>query len=88
MKPYIDYETSDGCIREFNTNDDELEWHRDQNDREIEVLEGSDWYFQFDNDLPFIINKTNTVFIPKETFHRLHKGKDKLVLKIREYKNG
>ena len=88
MKPYTDTQLDDGWIREFDTNDDELEWHRDENDREIEVLEGSGWLFQFDNDLPFIINKTNTVFIPKETFHRLHSGTDKLVLKIREYKNG
>ena len=88
MKPYTDTQLDDGWIREFDTDDDEPEWHRDENDREIEVLEGSGWLFQFDNNLPFIINKTNTVFIPKETFHRLHSGTDKLVLKIKEYKNG
>jgi len=89
MTAYVDYDRDGDCwTREFDNNSDELEWHRDRNDRLIEVIEGTNWMLQFDNDLPFIINKTNTVFIPKETFHRLHSGTDKLVLKIREYKNG
>jgi len=88
MTAYVDYDRDGDCwTREFDNNSDELEWHRDRNDRLIEVIEGTDWMLQFDNDLPFIINKTNIIFIPKETFHRLHSGTDKLVLKIREYRD-
>lgn len=85
---YEDYDQSEyEWIREFDpsTNENELEWHRDKNDRHLEVLEGTGWLFQFDNGFPFYINISNTVFIPKETFHRLHKGDNKLKIKIKEY---
>jgi hypothetical protein len=89
MKPYLDYEKEGGVwIREFNDRTDELEWHRDETDRLVEVIEGDGWMFQYDNDLPFSINSSNTIFIPKETFHRLHKGKNKLKIKIKEYSDG
>lgn len=84
MSAYTDYQLNDGWIRTFDSNENELEWHRDEKDREIEVLEGSGWLFQFDDDLPFFINRRNTVFIPKNVFHRLHKGIGKLTLKIKE----
>jgi hypothetical protein len=84
MKPYVDYEKEgDVWIREFDNDTNELEWHRDETDRLVEVIEGDGWMFQYDNDLPFSINSLNTIFIPKETFHRLHKGKNKLKIKIK-----
>lgn len=86
MKPYLDYEKEGGVwIREFNDETDELEWHRDETDRLIEVIKGDGWMFQLDDELPYIINKSNTIFIPKETFHRLHTGRTNLIVKIREY---
>jgi hypothetical protein len=91
MKPYIDCErVGDIWFREFDdsANEHELEWHRDKKDRLIEVVEGDGWMFQYDNDLPFLINSTNTLYIPKETFHRLHKGKNRLKIKIEEYADG
>jgi len=85
---YFDNEKSDNTwIREFESVSNELDWHRDKNDRSIEVLDGNGWMFQFDNELPHFINKGNTVFIPKDTYHRLHKGNDKLIIKIEEYEN-
>ena len=57
MKPYLDYEKEgDVWIREFNDETDEFEWHRDETDRLVEVIEGDGWMFQYDNDLPFSIN--------------------------------
>ena len=86
MTVYVDCD-KDGDIwtREFENNTDELEWHRDRHDRLIEVIEGSGWMFQFDNELPFIINKKSTLFIPKDTYHRLFSGAGKLKIRIKEY---
>ena len=55
MKPYIDLETTDKYIvREFSQNIDPIEllWHRDDEDRTVEVLKGEGWQFQRDNELP------------------------------------
>jgi len=85
---YTDTKKEDNTwYRTFSNTDKELEWHRDSHDRLVEVIEGSDWMIQFDNDLPVNINKTNTIFIPKGVYHRLHRGNDKLVIRIKEYKN-
>ncbi len=61
-------------IREFSTDVDthELEWHIDKEDRTIEVIENIDWQFQLDNNLPQLLKET--IFIPKETYHRVIKG--------------
>ena len=89
MKPYVDYERDcDIWFREFDDDTNELEWHRDETDRFVEVIEGDGWMFQYDNDLPFLINSSTIMFIPKETFHRLHKGENKLKIKIKEYADG
>jgi hypothetical protein len=87
-KPYTDTRISDTeWIREFDpyvTESEEYIWHRDFNDRTVTVLEGSDWQFQFDNELPIIINKYNEIFIPKLVYHRLIPGKEKLIIRIKE----
>lgn len=69
-------------IREFDQNIDskELVWHRDKEDREIEVLENENWFFQMDNELPKLLKEK--IFIPKESYHRVIKGDGKLVVKI------
>ena len=55
-KPYTDLKVTPQCIvREFDQEIDpvELLWHRDDEDRVVEVLEcGEGWKFQYDNDLP------------------------------------
>lgn len=86
-KPYID-EIFDGYkIRTFdpnNTDCSDYVWHRDTNDREIEVLEGDDWFLQFDNELPHIINTHNKIFIRKMIYHRIIPGTTTLRIKINE----
>jgi hypothetical protein len=85
---YIDEKLSDtSWIREFDpeiTESEEYVWHRDLNDREVEVLEGEGWKFQFDNDLPFFINRNNSIQVPKMVYHRIIPGKTKLRIKINE----
>ncbi len=68
-------------IRIFNqeVDEDELVWHRDREDRIVEAINDTDWQFQFDNKLPQKIDK---IFIPKDTYHRIIKGKGNLKIKV------
>ena len=72
-------------IREFSADVDthELEWHIDREDRTIDVLENNDWQVQLDNNLPILLKET--IFIPKETYHRVIKGTGNLKVKITKH---
>ena len=83
MTPYTDLEITDQyIIREFNENIDPIEllWHRDDEDRTIEILEGIDWMIQLDNQLPTLLN--SYIFIPRGMWHRTIKGEGPLRIKI------
>jgi hypothetical protein len=84
MKPYNDIKKENHFIRTFDKNVDssELVWHKDKKDRYIEILEGNDWFFQFDNEFPKPLNEIK--YIPKNTYHRLIKGDTNLTIKIIE----
>ena len=70
MKPYKDSSN----IRVFSKDVKPLElvWHKDDEDRNIEILEGEGWKFQFDNELPLTLTKGDRIFITK---HRIHMKK-------------
>ena len=83
MTPYTDIEVTDKyIIREFNENIDpiELMWHRDDEDRTIEILGETNWKVQLDNELPTSLNQP--IFIPRHKWHRVIKGEGNLKLKI------
>ena len=83
MRPYIDIERTDSyIIREFNENIDPIEllWHRDDEDRTVEIIGETDWKLQLDNQLPTSIN--SPIFIKKHEWHRVIKGTGTLRLKI------
>jgi hypothetical protein len=83
MTPYTDIEVTDTyIIREFNENIDpiELMWHRDNEDRTLEIVGETNWKIQLDNKLPILLK--NHIFIPKHEFHRVIKGTGTLKLKI------
>ena len=83
MWPYIDLEITDSYIlREFNENIDPIEllWHRDDENRTVEIVGQTDWKLQLDNQLPTSINQP--IFIPKHEWHRVIKGTGTLKLKI------
>lgn len=86
MKPYRDLEiTKEYVIREFDKNIDPINllWHRDDEDRTIEVLKtGEEWGFQFDNELPFKLQPNIPICISRHQWHRVIKGQDNLILKI------
>ena len=86
MKPYKDLEvTEEYIIREFDENIDPIEllWHRDNEDRMVEILEcGEGWGFQFDDGLPFELEPNTSIFILRHDWHRVVKGEGTLLLKI------
>ena len=57
--PFLDEYEVDGEVREFDVHrdDDEYVWHRDHEDREIEVMEGDGWQLQYENCLPYLLQK-------------------------------
>jgi len=90
-RPYVDLEiTENYTVREFSQNIDpiELMWHRDDEDRVVEILEvGEGWKFQYDEELPWNLEPEMQIVIPRHQWHRVVKGKDKLKIKIwKEYK--
>lgn len=80
LKPYWE----DGEIRIFDTNcdDEEYVWHKDLENREIEILEGNGWQFQFEGCLPYLLEKGMVFSIEKNEMHRLIKGIDNLKIRI------
>jgi hypothetical protein len=80
--PFKEKTLNNTSIREFSkdVNSDELIWHRDKEDRIVEVIQNNNWMFQTDNELPKILE--GKLFIPKETYHRVIKGNGDLVVKI------
>jgi len=84
MKPYIEEKKDGYIIREFSQNTPSLEfvWHRDKEDRHIEVIDGEGWEMQFDNELPFELVKGDRIFITEGRIHRILKGTTDLKIKI------
>jgi hypothetical protein len=83
MRPYTDLEITDQyIIREFTEDIDpiELMWHRDDEDRTIEVVGETDWQIQLDNSLPILLE--GNIFIPRHEWHRVIKGQKNLLVKI------
>ena len=83
QKPYKDLETStDYIIRKFSEKIDPIEllWHRDDEDRTIEILEDTDWQIQLEDKLPTSLK--DRIFIARHEWHRVIKGTGTLTLKI------
>jgi hypothetical protein len=82
--PFNEYIEEGFHIRTFSedTDDMELVWHRDREDRIVESVGETDWMIQMDNELPKSL--TETTYIPKNTYHRVIKGKGDLMVKIKK----
>ena len=72
-------------IREFteSVENEELVWYRDRESRVVNVLCGTGWQLQHDDELPIQLNQGEEYYIPKMTYHRLLKGQGNLVVRIR-----
>lgn len=84
-RPYQELRAFDHIQRKFTQDIDELElvWHRDRKDREVTVIGETDWMFQLEDEIPQQLK--NTIFIPKETYHRVIKGTGELNILIQEF---
>lgn len=82
----METKTSSHILREFDGDVDEQElvWHRDRNDREVTVVEGTGWKLQMDNELPKELMIGKLYNIKAMEYHRLIKGNGTLKLKIWE----
>jgi hypothetical protein len=80
VKPYLD----NGNIRTIkaDVSSEELVWHRDAEDRIIEVLEGDGWLVQIENCLPFLMYPGMKFEIPMNVYHRVIRGCSDLIIKI------
>lgn len=84
-KPYKDTSVDGVIIRKFVGDEEgEYVWHRDLKTRCVTVVAGSAWYIQFDNELPQELKCGESVWIPQMVYHRVIKGEDNLIVKIRE----
>ena len=83
-KPYEEKVEEGYHIRTFSkdTNESELVWHRDKEDRIVESIGDTDWMLQLDNDIPTSL--TEKVSIPKNTYHRVIKGSGDLKVRIKK----
>ena len=87
--PYNELIISDfSSIRGFTNrvNQEELKWHFDEEDRIIELIDETDWMFQFDDELPFLITQS-PIFIPKGKYHRVIAGESDLIIKVTKIKD-
>lgn len=84
-KPFIETIISKNeVVREFKPGQPEhlFKWHWDPEDRIVEVLEDSDWRFQYDNELPIPMITGVDIKIPEGIIHRLIPGTSDLKIKI------
>jgi Fe-Mn family superoxide dismutase len=82
--PFEEYVENGYHIRTFpnDVDDMELVWHRDKEDRIVESVGHTDWLLQLDNELPKPL--TESVFIPKESYHRIIKGTGDLTVRVKK----
>lgn len=71
-------------IRTFSEDIDDMElvWHRDREDRVVESVGDTDWLIQIDNELPKPL--TESIYIPKEVYHRVIKGNADLTVRVKK----
>lgn len=84
--PFKEIKNGQNKTRTFaeNVDIDELKWHFDEKDRIVKVIQSDNWMLQMDNQFPKMLIENKEYFIPKGVYHRVIKGKNKLVVEITE----
>ena len=86
MFPFEQINLTNGFLRIFSieVESEDLYWHKDKQDRRIEVISGEGWMFQSDNEIPIKLSPGDKFKIEKNTFHRISKGNNNLIVYIEE----
>lgn len=86
-KPYFEVSLENFILRKFSslTDDYEFEWHIDDKDRLIYVLNSDNWMYQFDGELPHRLEPNSYLLIEKGKWHRVLKGNGILEIIIYEF---
>lgn len=71
-------------IRTFyiDADDSEYVWHRDHENRLVEIVAGDGWQFQWDKALPWLLKPGIKFKIQAYEYHRLIKGTNDLLVRI------
>jgi quercetin dioxygenase-like cupin family protein len=87
VRPYSQTRDGNRILRSFSEKVQlsELKWHRDSMNRNVTVISGKGWKIQFDNQLPVDLTEGTIHFIPKDAWHRVHRGEGDLVILIEEF---
>ena len=82
--PFEEEIIGESKIRTFDKNvlSEELVWHRDKEDRLVEVVEGNNWELQLDDELPVKLIPGKSYIIPEGVYHRVKRGNTDLKIKI------
>jgi quercetin dioxygenase-like cupin family protein len=86
LLPFTEERSGGVRIRTFSasTDADELVWHRDDEDRNIFVVESDGWYFQRDGELPREMKPGDSILVTRNEWHRVISRKPtRLVVEIR-----
>lgn len=86
MFPFEQINLTNGFLRIFSieVESEDLYWHKDKQDRRVEVISGEGWMFQSDNEIPVKLSPGDKFKIEKNTFHRIIKGSNNLIVYIEE----
>jgi hypothetical protein len=77
--PYKIISSQDGTqtrLFKFDSDDEELKWHRDRENRIIKHVSGEGWWIQLDDQLPQPILSGSSCKIPAGVWHRAIRGKN------------
>ncbi len=79
----------DEVMREFSkdTSNEDLNWHRDRENRHVKVISGIEWYIQFENELHRLMPEGFSFIINKNKWNRIiNKNSRNRTVRIRKYK--
>lgn len=84
--PFQEEIIDDAIIRTFEptVDSDELVWHQDLKDRKVKIIESGGWFYQTEDNLPLELKDNDVLIIPRLSWHRVIKGRGKLVVAIWE----
>jgi len=88
MEPYIEHIIGENIVtRTFkeSTDSEDFMWHRDQEDRIIEAINENNWQIQLEDSLPINLRPGETIKIPKGSWHRVIKGNNIAIYKIKKH---